>query len=104
MPSGDGNSSPDAKDIAVGSLRLRAERQGNGDGRVYLIVVEAADSTGNRGFNCCTAVVPLSHSQQAVQSAQAQAAAAQAFCLANAGMPPPGYFAVGDGPQIGPKQ
>src|SRR5262249_14144008 len=44
MQTGDGNFSPDATDIAVGSLRLRAERQDNGDGRVYLIRVEATDS------------------------------------------------------------
>src|SRR5262249_1483160 len=100
---GDGNFSPDATDIAVGSLRLRAERQDNGDGRVYLIRVEATDSTGNRGVDCCTVVVPQSHSQQALRSVQSQAAAAQAFCLANAGMPPAGYFVVGDGPLIGPK-
>jgi hypothetical protein len=104
MQTGDGHFSPDAKDIAVGSLRLRAERQGNGDGRVYLILVEATDSSGNRGINCCTAVVPHSKNAFALQSVQAQAAAAQAFCLANAGMPPPGYFVLGDGPVIGPKQ
>ena len=104
MQSGDGNFAPDAKDIAVGSLRLRAERQGNSDGRVYLILVEATDSSGNRGINCCTAVVPHSNKRQALESVQAQAAAAQAFCLAHAGMPPAGYFVLGDGPLIGPKQ
>src|SRR5215475_9997973 len=104
MQSGDGNFSPDAKDIAVGSVRLRAERQGNGDGRVYLILVEATDSSGNRGINCCTVAVPHAKNAMALQSVQAQAAAAQAFCLANAGMPPAGYFVLGDGPVIGPKQ
>src|SRR5262249_35571715 len=69
MQTGDGNFSPDAEDIAVGSLRLRAERQGNGDGRVYLILVEATDPSGNRGINCCTVVVPHSHKQEALQSA-----------------------------------
>lgn len=104
MQSGDGHHSPDAKDIAIESLRLRAERRGNGDGRVYLILAEATDSSGNRGINCCTVVVPHSHAKKALASAQAQAAAAQAFCLANEGMPPAGYFVVGDGPLIGPKQ
>jgi hypothetical protein len=34
----------------------------------------------------------------------AQAAAARAFCEANNGAAPPGYFVIGDGPIIGPKQ
>jgi hypothetical protein len=37
-------------------------------------------------------------------SAQAQAAAARAFCQANAGTPPAGYFVVGDAAAVGPKQ
>ena len=101
---GDGNFSPDAADIDVGSLRLRAERKGNGDGRVYLIVTEATDSSGNRGFSCCTVAVPHSAAKSAQISASAQAAAARAFCLDNDGAPPAGYFVVGDGPVIGPKQ
>jgi hypothetical protein len=76
-------------------LRLRTERQGNGDGRVNLILAESTDSSGNRGINCCTVVVLHSRSKQALASVQAQAAAAQAFCLANEGMPPAGYFVVG---------
>jgi hypothetical protein len=34
----------------------------------------------------------------------AQAAAAQAYCQGNNGAPPAGYFVVGDGPIVGPKQ
>ncbi len=101
---GDGRHSPDAKDLAVGSLRLRAERKGNSDGRVYLVIAAATDSSGNRGFSCCTVTVPHSSAPAAQMSAQAQAAAAQAFCLDNAGTPPAGYFGVGDGPVLGPKQ
>jgi hypothetical protein len=93
---GDGNRSPDAVDIDVGSLQVRGERQGNGDGRVYLIIPEATDSSGNRGFGCCTVVVPHSNAAAAQQAVQAQAAAARAFCRANAGTPPAGYFAVGE--------
>ena len=93
---GDGNTSPDAADIDVGSLQLRGERKGNGDGRVYLIVTEATDGSGNRGFGCCTVGVPHSNSAAAVQSVESQAAAARAFCHANDGTPPAGYFVVGD--------
>ena len=104
--SGNGRFSPDAKDIAVGSLRLRAERDANTfSGRVYLIVTEATDSSGgNRGFNCCTVTVPHSSAISSQVAAQKKAAAAQAFCLANQGTPPAGYVVVGDGPVIGPKQ
>jgi len=101
---GDGNFSPDAADVDVGSLRLRAERKGNGDGRVYLIVPEATDSSGNRGFSCCTVTVPHSVAKSAQIAVSAQAAAARAFCLDNDGTPPDGYSVVGDGPVIGPKQ
>ena len=101
---GDGAHSPDAKNIAVGSLRLRAERQGNSDGRVYLIIAEATDSSGNRGFSCCTVAVPHANSRAAQTSAAQQAAAARDFCSANGGTAPADYFVVGDGPEIGPKQ
>jgi hypothetical protein len=101
---GDGNHSPDAKNIAVNTLRLRSERKGDGDGRVYLIVIKATDVAGNVGFCCSTVVVPHDQSEASFASVQAQAAAAHAFCQANAGTPPPGYFVIGDGPIIGPKQ
>lgn len=101
---GDGVYSPDAKNLGVGTLRLRAERKGNANGRVYLVVTSATDSSGNRGFNCCTVTVPQSPARSAQDSAATQAAAAQASCLANAGTAPSGYFVVGDGPVIGPKQ
>ncbi len=44
-PTGDGNFSPDARNIGIGALRLRSERNGDGDGRVYLIVVMATDAS-----------------------------------------------------------
>jgi hypothetical protein len=100
---GDGVQSPDAKNIAVGSLRLRAERTGTGDGRVYLIIPEATDSSGNRGFSCCTVTVPHGNTRAEQVAAAQQAAAARAFCAAN-GTAPSGYFVIGDGPVIGPKQ
>lgn len=103
-PTGDGTHSPDAKDIASGTLRLRSERKGDADGRVYLIVLRAVDSAGNVGVCCKTVVVPRSRSANDVASVESQAAAARAFCLAHGGAPPAGYFRVGDGPFIGPIQ
>jgi hypothetical protein len=92
--------SPDAKDIGVGTLRLRAERTDAGDGRVYLVVVTATDTSGNVSRACHTVVVP----RKKKGDVDAQAAAAKSFCEANNGSPPPGYFVIGDGPIVGPKQ
>jgi len=91
--------SPDAKDIAVGTLRLRGERVDSGNGRVYLIVVRSGSS-----FATDTVVAPKSASPANVASVNSQAAAAKSFADANNGAPPAGYFVIGDGPIIGNKQ
>ena len=96
--------SPDAADIGIGTLRLRAERVKNLDGRVYLIVVKSTDAGGAVGFATTTVVVPKSPSPSSASTVTAQAAAAKAFADANNGNPPPGYFVIGDGPIIGPLQ
>jgi hypothetical protein len=102
-PTGDGNFSPDAKNIAPVTLRLRAERKGDADGRVYLIIVTATDASGNVSRCCRTVTVTHDQSKASKASVAAQAAAAQAYCEAH-GTAPPGYFVIGDGPIIGPKQ
>ena len=96
--------SPDAKDIAPGTLRLRGERIEANDGRVYLIVVKATDSAGNISRNYHTVVVPKSNKQANIDAVNAQAAAAASYAQAHEGVPPSGYFVIGDGPIIGPKQ
>jgi hypothetical protein len=101
---GDGKFSPDAKRPTPTTLRLRAERNGSGDGRVYLIVVKSTDSAGTIAPSCNTVVVPHSQSQNDKNAVDAHAAAAQLFCLQHAGAAPPGFFVVGNGPVIGPKQ
>ena len=101
---GDGNFSPDANNIDIGTLRLRAERIGGGNGRVYLIVVKVTDAAGNVSVTVATVVVPKSNSKSAGDAVNAQAAAAATYALSHGGAPPPGYFVIGDGPIIGPKQ
>jgi hypothetical protein len=101
---GDGNFSPDAANIDIGTLRLRAERIGGGNGRVYLIVVKVTDAAGNVSVTVATVVVSKSNSKASADAVNAQAAAANAYALSHAGAPPPGYFVIGDGPIIGPKQ
>ena len=85
--------SPDAKQNN-GNLRLRSERGGPSDGRVYLIVA---------GDCALTVVVPHDMSQASIASVLAQAEAALEYYETN-GVPPPSFFLVGDGPIIGPKQ
>jgi hypothetical protein len=99
-----GDMSPDAKNIALGTLRLRAERRDTGDGRVYLIVVRTSDGTGNGAFSCTTVTVPNGSGGPPQAAVNAQAAAAKTFCTNNGGAAPAGYFLVGDGPVVGPKQ
>ncbi|HYC62806.1 MAG TPA: cadherin-like domain-containing protein [Thermoanaerobaculia bacterium] len=72
-------------DDAVGMLQLRAQREGSGDGRVYLIRVSATDGFSNTSHSCLTVVVPKSSSAAHVSSVNAQAAAAKAQCT-GAGM------------------
>jgi len=97
--------SPDAKDIGPdNTLRLRAERVEANDGRVYLIIVTATDTSGNVSRSYHTVVVPKSNKQANIDSVNAQAAAAVSYAQTHNGAPPPGYFVIGDGPIIGPKQ
>jgi hypothetical protein len=69
-----------------------------------LIVVKVTDAVGNVSVTVATVVVPKSNSKAAGDSVNAQAAAAATYALTHAGAPPPGYFVIGDGPIIGPKQ
>lgn len=99
---GDGNFAPDAKLVPAanggwGTLWLRGERKGNGDGRVYLIVIKATDDSGNVSEAYATVTVAKSQSKADKAAVAAQAAAALA-----AGSPL-AYDAFA-GPVTGPKQ
>ena len=100
---GSGNFSPDALNIAASTLRLRSERSGSGNGRIYLIIVKATDASNNTSHACASVVVPASQSPTAKSAIAAAAAAAVASCNAS-GTPPAGFVPVGDGPVVGPKQ
>jgi hypothetical protein len=76
---------------ASGSLLLRAERAGTGDGRVYLIATTSTDTFGVTTDHCFTVVVPKSQSASHVASVNRQAAAALAQCPS-----PTGYFVIGN--------
>ncbi len=90
-----GNRSPDAADTAPETLRLRAERRGDGDGRVYLILVTVQDESGNVNHTCNTVTVAHDKSEASKALVAVQAAAAEAECLLT-GAPPDDFFIVGD--------
>jgi hypothetical protein len=94
---GDGNHTPDATEIGPETLQLRAERKGDGDGRVYLILATVQDECGNVSYTCNTVTVSHDRSAASKSSVAAQAAAAEAECLLTGG-PPADFFPVGDGP------
>lgn len=102
---GDDHFSPDARNISAQlpqMLRLRAERTGAGDGRVYLIVVSATNA-GGTSYCATSVVVPHDQSKKSIASIEAQAAAAEDIAEST-GHPPTGYVEVGTGPVVGPKQ
>ena len=55
---GDGNTASDWEVIDAHHVRLRAERSGKGDGRVYMITIAATDSFGNTSSQMVTVLVP----------------------------------------------
>jgi hypothetical protein len=89
------NASPsDAADIGPSTLQLRSQRQGHGDGRVYLIVVVVIQPAAT-GFDVCTVVVPHDQSTDSIDAVQQQAAAAEAY-YRQFQTPPAGFTLLGE--------
>jgi hypothetical protein len=55
---GDGNTAPDWEVIDDHHVRLRAERSGNGTGRIYTITITCTDSMGGTATATTTVRVP----------------------------------------------
>lgn len=62
---GDGNHAPDIVDLGCDGVRLRAERSGAADGRVYTLGWLAEDDAGNRTEGTCTVAVTHDRSGRA---------------------------------------
>jgi uncharacterized delta-60 repeat protein len=68
--SGTRNTEPDAVIVSVDDstglieLRLRAEREGNGDSRTYTVIVTAADAAGNMTIATVKIMVPHQHTMR----------------------------------------
>lgn len=58
---GDGNTSPDIAGDTLGTddraFQLRAERKGNGNGRIYTVIYSAQDASGNAAQQIATVIV-----------------------------------------------
>lgn len=54
----DGNTTPDWEVVDAHHVRLRAERAGGGDGRVYTITITATDAAGNSSTRSVAVSVP----------------------------------------------
>ena len=63
-PVGDGDTSGDIQDAAIGTpdteISLRAERQGSGDGRIYTVTYTATDASDNGDQAVAVVLVPKS--------------------------------------------
>jgi YVTN family beta-propeller protein len=59
---GDGDTAPDWEVIDAHHVRLRAERAGTGNGRIYTITITCTDSTGNSSTQTVTVSVPKNQS------------------------------------------
>jgi uncharacterized repeat protein (TIGR01451 family) len=55
---GDGDTSPDWEIVDAHHVRLRAERAGNADGRIYTITITSTDSGGNKSIKSVTVAAP----------------------------------------------
>src|SRR5687768_11252587 len=55
---GDGDTAPDWEVIDDHHVKLRAERAGNGDGRIYTITITSTDDCGNVATATTTVLVP----------------------------------------------
>jgi len=55
---GDGNTSPDWQVIDAHHVRLRAERAGTADDRIYTITLTCTDASGNKTVKQATVLVP----------------------------------------------
>jgi hypothetical protein len=67
---GDGNTSPDAKRTSAGNqILVRAERSGQGNGRIYRLAVRASDGKGATCEGAATVALPRDQGKPALDSA-----------------------------------
>ncbi len=62
---GDGATTEDIVILGASSFKVRAEREGRGNGRVYGVTLEVVDGAGNKSTNTCYVGVPHDNSGDA---------------------------------------
>lgn len=82
-----GETTPDAQLLESGALLLRAERQGQGHGRIYLLLSEATDAAGNRGLDCAVVLAPRSQRSLEIAALRARAQEARLDALTTGAAP-----------------
>jgi hypothetical protein len=103
---GDGHFTPDAVVTGTGAnrvVRLRRERVGGGDGRVYLIRITATDQYNNTSLKVLRVDVPKNQNPRTTSATGRCAADSRPVSGSNA--PDGGFFVTSPpAPIIGPKQ
>jgi hypothetical protein len=96
-PHGAAPFTPDAL-FSGGQPYLRSERDVLQDGRVYLVVVRATDTSGNAAFGCATAVVPHAATVGSYTAALVQATSAATWCNTHGGAAPATFTQLATNP------
>jgi len=95
--SNESDAAGDAQSVGIGTLQLRAKRDANGHGRVYLIVVSATNAGGATGTGATAVVVPHDQGRDQFQ-VFFQAVGAVIYADTHNGAPPAGYVLIGSAP------
>lgn len=91
------NTSPDWIVTNSQQVQLRAERQGEGNGRIYTITVTCTDAQGNAASRTATVVVPHDRSANTVARAATPVPEGSALQLRVAPNPAKGFFHISTG-------
>ena len=100
---GTDNFAPDAK-TADEVLRLRAERKGSGNGRVYLLIGYGEDEDDRVVTSCEVVIVPHSNGSKSIADVSIMASKAKYHCEENNGAAPDDFYQHGLSAEIGSKQ
>lgn len=71
LGTGSGDTAPDAEGVGTAAARVRAERSGDGDGRVYSLQFRASDGRGGSCGGSVSVRVPHNQKETAIDSGQA---------------------------------